>query len=36
MNTMCLVTTGCGFECLVGQLNITDCLLDETLNRGPV
>ena len=30
------VTTGCGFESLAVQLKITNCLSNETLNRGPV
>ena len=36
VNTMFRVTAGCGFESPAGQLKITNCLSDETLNRGPV
>ena len=31
-----LKTRGCGFDSRAGQPNKHCCLLDETLNRGPV
>ena len=31
-----LKTPGCGFDSRAGQPKITNCLSDETLNRGPV